>query len=1085
MNDISQKDSNYKVGRILVVDDEAELMSALCEMLVGQGYEAAGFLTGAEALAVLQKREFDLLLTDLMMPGMDGIELIRAGLEIDPNLIGIIMTGHGTVQTAVEAMKSGAFDYILKPFKLNAVLPLLSRAMQVRNLRLENMQLKETVAIHELGKAIAFSSDLNSILNKIADAALQQCSADEVSIMLPTKNGRELYVAVVRGGRTENLGEHVPIEQGIAGWVARNRESVVFRGDVDDPRMAPIRPRNDIYISVSMPLISQSKIVGVLNVNITKSHRQFTLGQLKALSILVSIIAPILENASLNIKIREGEEKYRSIFENATEGIYQTTPEGRFIAANAAMATLLGYDSPEELISAVTDIAGRLYVDPEDRTRLIRMIEECGTVKKYETRFYRKDGRTIWMSVNIRAAYDKNGEFLHYDAIAGDITERKLAEQQQALTGRILETLNRPNEIVNLIRDILLLLKEYTGVEAIGIRLRKGDDFPYFETKGFPQHFLEAERYLCVRDGSGEIVRDSDGNPCLECMCGNILCGRTDPTHPFFTEGGSFWTNSTTGLLAATSEEDRQARTRNRCNSEGYESVALIPLRSSDEIIGLLQLNDSRRDLFSIEAVRFFERIGATVGIAVGRMRSVEALRESDAQFKEIFDHAPVGYHELDTEGRITRVNQTELAMLGYSAEEMLGRCVWEFIDEGEISRESVLAKLAGALPPARNLERIYRRKDGTKMPVLIQELHLRDRDGKVAGIRTTLQDMTEQKQAEEWLLRERSMVDRIMKTSPAGITVVDREGRIVFANRRAEEIFCLRKEEIIGRGYGVSEWNIKDLDGAPFPVEQLPHNRVMTAGNPVYGVRHTIDMADGKKAFLSVNAAPIFEESGDIGEVILTIDDITQYMQAEEKIKQSVKQLEKSMEDTIKAMATIVETKDAYTAGHQGKVTRLAAAIAEKMNLPEALLKGIHMAGSIHDIGKLSIPAEILSKPGRLSEMELGLIRTHPQAGYDIMKDVEFPWPVARIILEHHERMDGSGYPNGRSRDDILLEARIIAVADVVDAIASHRPYRPSLGIEMALSEIETNKGVLYDPDVVDACLKLFREEGFQSKEV
>ena len=296
MKNIAQKDSNHKVGHIIVVDDEAELMSALCEMLAGQGYETAGFLTGAEALAVLKEREFDLLLTDLMMPGMDGIELIRAGLEIDPNLIGIIMTGHGTVQTAVEAMKIGAFDYILKPFKLNTLLPLLSRAMQVRNLRLENMQLKETVAIHELGKAIAFSSDLNSILNKIADAALQQCSADEVSIMLPTKSGRELYVAVVRGGRTENLGEHAPIEQGIAGWVARNRESVVFRGEVNDPRMAPIRPRNDIHTAVSMPMLSQGKLVGVLNVNITKSHRQFTLGQLKALSILVSIIAPILEN---------------------------------------------------------------------------------------------------------------------------------------------------------------------------------------------------------------------------------------------------------------------------------------------------------------------------------------------------------------------------------------------------------------------------------------------------------------------------------------------------------------------------------------------------------------------------------------------------------------------------------------------------------------------------------------------------------------------------------------------------------------------------------------------------------------------
>jgi PAS domain S-box-containing protein len=412
MKNIAQKDSNYKIGHIIVVDDEAELMSALCEMLAGQGYETAGFLTGAEALAVLKDQEFDLLLTDMMMPGMDGIELIRAGLDIDPNLIGIIMTGHGTVQTAVEAMKTGAFDYILKPFKLNALLPLLSRAMQVRNLRMENMQLKETVAIHELGKAIAFSSDFNSILNKIADAALQQCSADEVSIMLPTKGGRELYVAVVRGGHTENLGEHAPIEQGIAGWVARNREPVLFKGEVSDPRMAPIRPRNDIHTAVSMPMLSQGNLVGVLNVNITKSHRQFTLGQLKALSILVSIVAPILENTALYIQIRKAEENYRSIFENAIEGIFQRSPDGRLISANPSFAHIFGYNSPEDIMENVTDFVHQVYVDPDRGAEFALLIDTEGKVRNFEYQARRKDGSQAWISGNAHAVRDEKGVLL-------------------------------------------------------------------------------------------------------------------------------------------------------------------------------------------------------------------------------------------------------------------------------------------------------------------------------------------------------------------------------------------------------------------------------------------------------------------------------------------------------------------------------------------------------------------------------------------------------------------------------------------------------------------------------------------------
>ena len=218
--------------------------------------------------------------------------------------------------------------------------------------------------------------------------------------------------------------------------------------------------------------------------------------------------------------------------------------------------------------------------------------------------------------------------------------ERKLAEERQKFAIQILELLNRSGEKTYTIHDILLLIKAFTGFEAVGIRLREEEDFPYYETKGFPADFIEAERYLCPRNHNGEIIRDSEGNPVLECMCGNIISGRTDPTIPFFTEGGSFWTNSTTALLASTTEEDRQARTRNRCHGEGYESVALIPLRANDEIIGLLQLNDRRKGIFDLEIINFFEGIGASIGIAFLRERAEEeikaSLREKEVLLREI-----------------------------------------------------------------------------------------------------------------------------------------------------------------------------------------------------------------------------------------------------------------------------------------------------------------------------------------------------------------------------------------------------------------------------------------------------------------
>jgi len=190
-------------------------------------------------------------------------------------------------------------------------------------------------------------------------------------------------------------------------------------------------------------------------------------------------------------------------------------------------------------------------------------------------------------------------------------------------------------------------------------------------------------------------------------------------------------------------------------------------------------------------------------------------------------------------------------------------------------------------------------------------------------------------------------------------------------------------------------------------------------------------------------------------------------------------------LEETVNALASAVEMRDSYTAGHQRRVAQLACAVARETDLPDDQIEAIYMAGLIHDIGKISVPADILLKPSRLSEMEMNLIKTHPQVSFDILKDIEFPWPVAHIVLQHHERMDGSGYPHGLSGEDILLEARILAIADVVEAMASHRPYRPALGIDKALDEISKNKGILYDSAVVNACTKILAEQGFDLDKV
>jgi HD-GYP domain-containing protein (c-di-GMP phosphodiesterase class II) len=201
----------------------------------------------------------------------------------------------------------------------------------------------------------------------------------------------------------------------------------------------------------------------------------------------------------------------------------------------------------------------------------------------------------------------------------------------------------------------------------------------------------------------------------------------------------------------------------------------------------------------------------------------------------------------------------------------------------------------------------------------------------------------------------------------------------------------------------------------------------------------------------------------------------------AEESLRQTLESLHKAIGTTIQVMVSAVEARDPYTAGHQLRSADLARAIAMEIGLPQEKIDGIRVVASIHDIGKLSIPAEILSKPAKLSEVEFSLIKDHSRRGYEILKDVESPWPLAEVVYQHHERMDGSGYPRNLKGDDILVEARILAVADVVEAMVSHRPYRPALGVNAALEEIMKNRGTLYDEAVVDGCLSLFRDKGFK----
>jgi len=285
-----------------------------------------------------------------------------------------------------------------------------------------------------------------------------------------------------------------------------------------------------------------------------------------------------------------------------------------------------------------------------------------------------------------------------------------------------------------------------------------------------------------------------------------------------------------------------------------------------------------------------------------------------------------------------------------------------------------------------------------------------------------------------------------------------DADDNIVRVNRAYAEHAGMDMKEIIGKPY----WQVFPILDGPMP--SCIHARKIKEDAGEEEIR-----LESGETYLSHSYA-VRSESGDHLYSIHFMEDITER-------KLALNRLQQSLEGTVHAVAAAVEARDPYTAGHQRRVAHLASAIAEQMGLGEECIKGLHLGAEIHDIGKIHLPAEILSKPTKLTDTEYELIKTHARVGYDILKDIDFPWPIADIAHQHHERMDGTGYPQGLKSKETCLEGRIVAVADVIEAISSHRPYRPALGIDVALEEISEKKGKFYWPDAVDACLKVFAD--------
>ena len=457
------------------------------------------------------------------------------------------------------------------------------------------------------------------------------------------------------------------------------------------------------------------------------------------------------------------------------------------------------------------------------------------------------------------------------------------------------------------------------------------------------------------------------------------------------------------------------------------------------------------------------------------RQQAEEALRESEEHYKTLFDEALDGICLADAEtGIIVDCNQALTALAGRERTDLIGR-PQSILHPPNDDQKTVSPTFQQHLTDKQGqiLETQVVTRQGAIREIEIKANFLNIRGRKL--LQGIFRDITERHQAEDTLRKSEEKYRSIFENAAEGIFQATPEGRFLVANPALARMY----------GYGSSEELIEavaDIGQQVYfnPEQRSEYIRTLEEKGEIKDYELHLKRKDGTTFWISNNARAVRDSTGKTLYYEGLSEDITSRRESEKRLKENMESLRKALGGIIQVISATVETRDPYTTGHQNRVADLARTIAQEMGLPENQVDGLRLAGTIHDLGKVSIPAEILSKPTRLTDLEYRLIQDHSQTGYDILKGIDFPWPIAEMVFQHHERMDGSGYPQGLKGDSILIEARILMVADVVEAIASHRPYRPSLGIDMALEEISLNRDRLYDPQAVDACLRLFKEKGY-----
>lgn len=728
----------------------------------------------------------------------------------------------------------------------------------------------------------------------------------------------------------------------------------------------------------------------------------------------------ITERKQMEQKLQVSESNFRHSLDESPLGVRITSIAGDTVYANKAILNMYGYSSIDELIN----IPLKERYTPESYTasqeRRKKRLNGKFVDPEYEVSIVRKTGEVRHLHLFRKEIFWDGKK--HYQVIYDDITERKRAEEElkksEALYRLLADNITEHIWIMDLNLNLTYISPSVEKVYGYTV-----DEIKKLKLK----KLFNPESYKKIKDIFAEKLIFAMNNP--PPPLGTRLVMELEAYH---RDGHKIWIENRLSFI-----------------------------------------RDANGKPVSI--------MGETRDIT-DRKLAQEALKKSEEQYRLLADHMKDQVWLMDLNMRITYVSPSVERLTGYSSEEIQKMPLDKILTPDSLKRaiEFTSVRMPKAMKESskdsifRTIELEFILKNGQTVWGECSFNFIRNENGKVVSILGEARDITERKKMEEKLLEEEKRFRALAEQSSDIIITLNKEGLVTYENPAARILGIIPEERV-----GASVFEYVHPDDLKLVTDAFLI-LFSDANAPVQKAELRLRHRDGSWRTFEAIASSLVRDNV-IEAAIVNLRDITERKKDEEKLQQTLESLKKAVGTTIQVLVSALESRDPYTAGHQSRSANLACAIATEMGLNADKIEGIHMAGIIHDIGKLSIPAEILSKPTKLTHLEFSLIKIHPQSGYEMLKDIESPWPLAEIVHQHHERLNGTGYPRNLKNDEILMEARIMAVADVVEAMASHRPYRASLGIEEALDEIEKNRGILYDATVVDACLNLFRNKGYQ----